>query len=246
MTKKRIADLLKEEVEKTADSSAGGTTSKAASTSKRTPAKAASKSTSRTSKTTTAKTTTAKAGTAKTSTAKTASARRSKTASATKTTRTATAKTSTASTAQSATTLAKKVAELEAALKTSQKQVAGLQEDLETHQGRIYELKDNLEAAEREATAKDKQLTKVTKELEDAKDMIRKLTEISNQPAQTKKEGPAQPKPSHPVLGADLATNRHTLSVRQQRTSRKAIPEYAIQRGEQNSMLSDDDIGWVD
>ena len=78
--------------------------------------------------------------------------------------------------------------------------------------------------------------------------MIRKLTEAKEKEATQAKE--AMPKPAHVVHGADLATSRQTLSLRppsrRPMGSSKPIPDYAIQRGEQNSMLSDDDIGWVD
>ena len=74
-------------------------------------------------------------------------------------------------------------------------------------------------------------------DLADRENLVNKQTEAADL---------EQPTPNV-IHGADLATNRSTLTLRNRPSSYKAIPEYAIQRGEQNnSMLSDDDIGWVD
>ncbi|MEL6334052.1 MAG: hypothetical protein AAFQ76_15845 [Cyanobacteria bacterium J06626_26] len=218
MTKKRIADLLKEEVEKTNDpdqTSAKSTSqqpqadTEAVSTSSNEPA---ANSTNRTRK----RTTTNKSGST-----------------------TAVKKSATA--ASSTTGFEKQVAELETALKQAKEQITALQKDIETHQTRIFELKDELTAANKATVDKAEALTKVTQELETAKDTIRKITA-----AQEEETPPKDETPQKVIHGADLATNRNTLSLRSRPSSYKAIPEYAIQRGEQNSMLSDDDIGWVD
>ena len=219
MTKKRIADLLKEEVEKTDQAEQDPAQSKTQE------AASASSETSET----TAKSSGSTGRTRK---------RSSKPTSATKTTTTATKKASTTSDTAS---LEKKITELEASLSQAEEQIVGLQEDLETHQSRIFELKDELAASQKATADKTIELSKVSEELETAKETIRKITA-----AQTNKaESPEQPQPKV-IHGADLATNRNTLSLRNRPSSYKAIPEYAIQRGEQNSMLSDDDIGWVD
>ena len=164
----------------------------------------------------------------------------------------------------------KQISTLEASLEQAQEQIAGLQEDIKVHQARIFELKDELEASQKETAAKTEALAKATEELETAKETIRKITAASPQEDATKAEASApnvihgadlatrnvadqdtaNPETSAPnvIHGADLATNRNTLTLRNRPSrSYKAIPEYAIQRGEQNnSMLSDDDIGWVD
>ena len=213
MTKKRIADLLKEEVEKTNDTEQPQ--EKSQSHPSQPPANSdedvAPKNT---------------AGTSRTR-------KRTTKASATATTKTAEASSTNA--------LKKQVTELEKSLKQAQAQITELQDDIKTHQTRIFELKDELSTAQKNTADKSDELTKVIDELETAKETIRKIT---TQQAET----PAQPKDTAQkiVHGADLATNRNTLSLRNRPSSYKSIPEYAIQRGEQNSMLSDDDIGWVD
>ncbi|EKV02392.1 hypothetical protein Lepto7375DRAFT_4623 [Leptolyngbya sp. PCC 7375] len=221
MTKKRIADLLKEEVDKSND---------AEQTPAPTPAQDSQPS---------------KVGNGGTA----------ETASGTSRTRKRTNKTSTASkqtTAKKATTkqttteasntadLKKQIADLKTSLKQAQEQISGLQDDIKTHQTRIFELKDELETSQKVAADKSEALTKVTEELETAKETIRKIT------AQQEEAAQQEDTPTKVIHGADLAVNRHTLSLRNRPSSYKAIPEYAIQRGEHNSMLSDDDIGWVD
>ena len=132
-----------------------------------------------------------------------------------------------------------------------------MQDDVKTHQDRVYELKDSLDSAQKAAQKQDADLSKVRAELETAKDTIRQLTaepKSETKPPETKpvEAKPVETKPAHPVMGPDLARNRQTLSARRPPTNRpsrgsKAIPDYAILRdGQQNSMLSDDDIGWVD
>jgi chromosome segregation ATPase len=216
MTKKRIADLLKEEVEKAAEPT------KAADTPEATPKPSA-----RTGRASAA---------AKTTPRKTTRRSAAKTTAAAAHTAQSPAENETDATA----TLKTQITDLESALKAAQAQVAGLQSDIETHQNRIYELKDSLETTQRDLAIKDQQLQKTTQALEEAKTTIRQLTELK---AAAAPEPPA--KPAHIVHGPDLATSRHTLS-RQQPGRTKAIPDYAIQRGEQNSMLSDEEIGWVD
>ncbi len=208
MTKKRIADLLKEEVEKSNEAA-------------QTPAEDVSQET-QTNSDTTKKT---ESGTGRTR------KRTSKPATTAKQTNVETGDT---------TALKKQVAALETSLKQAQEQITGLQNDVKTHQARIFELKDELDAAQKATSEKAEELTKANEELETAKETIRQIT------AQ-KEEAPKSEELSPKVIhGADLATNRNTLSLRNRPSGYKAIPDYAIQRGEQNSMLSDDDIGWVD
>ena len=218
MTKKRIADLLKEEVEKTTEPDQ--TSAKSASQQPQADTEAASTSskepTATSANRTRKRTTTSKSGS-------TTAARKSSTG--------------TSSTAG----LEKQVAELETALKQAKEQIAALQKDIETHQTRVFELKDELTASNKATTDKAEELTKITQELETAKETIRNITA-----AQEEDKAPKDETPQKVIHGADLATNRNTLSLRSRPSSYKAIPEYAIQRGEQNSMLSDDDIGWVD
>ena len=217
MTKKRIADLLKEEVEKTDQTEQAPAESKTQQTAADSSAtsKAATKSSGNTGRT---------------------RKRSNKPTSATPAT---TAKK--AATASDTADLEKKITELESVLAKAKEQITALQGDLETHQTRIFELKDELAASQKATADKTAELSKVSEELETAKETIRKITV-----AQTDKADEAEQPQRKVVHGADLATNRNTLSLRNRPRSYKAIPEYAIQRGEQNSMLSDDDIGWVD
>ncbi|MBD2256713.1 hypothetical protein [Pseudanabaena sp. FACHB-2040] len=142
--------------------------------------------------------------------------------------------------------VAAKVSELEQALQqaqareaTLQKQVNGLQEDLGKQQERLFELKDLLEKANAEAEAKTSQLTQVTAELETAKKDILKVTEAKSQPAQT-------PASTRRRVGADIV-DRQIYGPRSQASRAKSLPEASFQPGPTtNSMLSNDEIGWVD
>jgi septal ring factor EnvC (AmiA/AmiB activator) len=132
--------------------------------------------------------------------------------------------------------LEQQVQALTAELATSQAQetklldqIKGLQGDLDTQQSRLFELKDTLEKVEGAAQQKDDQLAKLTTELEAAKQVILKMS----QPA-------PEPKPAPSSERAPLAIKMS------RRAPAKHIPEYAIQRGEQKSMVSDMDIGWFD
>ncbi|MGI8934434.1 MAG: hypothetical protein ACR2FS_10210 [Phormidesmis sp.] len=226
MTKKRIADLLKEEVEKPAAGEAGPATDgddtkgtrKRAAASQSTAQKAAATQTP-SSKAPAAK---AKAPAAKTSAAK----------SATKST--------------SDRQLTAKITELEAALAQSAEKVNALQTDVDTHQNRIFELKDSLEKTDGDRQAQTVQITQLTAELDEAKQVILKLTE-ANQQAKAK----AQARAEQEEAAAKPAERQSLKLGRPPYGSYKSIPEYAIQRGtpaggQNNSMLSDDDIGWVD
>ncbi|MEL6778187.1 MAG: hypothetical protein AAFO06_13105 [Cyanobacteria bacterium J06597_16] len=256
MTKKRIADLLKEEVEKPAQaaSSAKGRGRKRPS------AKAASTSTA--AKSAAAKSAKSKSTAAKSAAAKSTAAKSTKSTAASRTASKATSKTTAkpaatkASAAKASATknesaaLAKKVAQLEAALNESAAQVSALQEDVETHQNRVFELKDSLEATERESKKKDSQLKKLTAELADAKQVILDLSEAAAKNKAAAKAGLATTKqktatPAKTPAARSLSVQRRPYS------SYKSIPEYAIQRGtplggQSNSMMDDDDIGWVD
>lgn len=250
MTKKRIADLLKEEVEKSSTATPAGAKSAQggsakASVSKASTAKAAAKPA--TSKTSASKSASEGAGTS-TNASKSASKSVSPASASAKAAATKPSAVKGADT-QAAPDLAPKVAELEAklneALQQSTAQISALQGDIDTHQSRIFELKDSLEKAENDGNKKDAQIKKLTTDLEAAKQTIGKLTERS------KAEVAPTASPATEKAAAQ-PSDRPSLSIRQSPYSGyKSIPEYAIQRGtppagQSNSMMSDDDIGWVD
>ncbi len=226
MTKKRIADLLKEEVEKPAEGKASiATDSEVKGTRKRSPAAQS------VGQATAKKTTTAQTKSAKTTAAKT----------------TAIAKP--AAKSASDRQLTTKISELEAALGQSAEKASALQTDVDMHQDRIFELKDSLEKAERDRQTQTTQIAKLTAELDEAKQVILNLSE-ANQQAEHQAQAEAEPEAAPEALAAKPA-ERQSLQLRRPFTSYKSIPEYAIQRGtptggQNNSMLSDDDIGWVD
>lgn len=268
MTKKRIADLLKEEVEKPvsgAESSAAEPSAETKAQPKRTPSKTAvSKTSAR--KTSSAKTATAKSSTAQTSSAKAAAAK-STTSKAT-TSKAAVAKTKAAD--ANITHLTQKIETLEAALIQAESQISALQDDVETHQNRIFELKDSLEKSESGSRAKDADLEKVTVQLKEARQTILKISErqeaekkqLADAEKQAMTQKVAEKKVAEKKAAEEKAaeekdakkkaeTQKSGLSVRRPYSSYKSIPEYAIQRGtpmggQNNSMLNDDDIGWVD
>lgn len=227
MTKKRIADLLKEEVEKPAAGEASpATDGDSAKTRKRA---AASQPTAQ------------KAAT------QTKSSKAPATATKASATKASTAKSATKSTSDRQ--LTARITELEAALTQSAEKASALQADVDTHQNRIFELKDSLEQAERDRQSQTAQVTKLTAELEEAKQVILKLTEANQQAKEQASQ--AEPEAVVPEAPAAKPAERQSLQLRRPYTSYKSIPEYAIQRGtptggQNNSMLSDDDIGWVD
>ena len=104
---------------------------------------------------------------------------------------------------------------------------------------------------ERDRQAQTAQITKLTAELNEAKQVILKLTEANQQAkAQAQAEAEAASKAA-PEAPATKPAERQSLKLRRHYANYKSIPEYAIQRGtptggQNNSMLSDDDIGWVD
>jgi chromosome segregation ATPase len=114
-----------------------------------------------------------------------------------------------------------------------EKTVAGLQKDLETQQGRLFELKDSLDQAETATKAKAEALTKTQAELDEAKQTILKLTEA------------AAPAP-HRISGVDILPRRPVEPKANRPAYHRGVPDYAIQKGQPNSMLTDADIGWVD
>lgn len=223
MTKKRIADLLKEEVEKPKASEG------------RTRKRSSAKST---------ESDVAKTGASKPAARKTGAAAAKST---TKAKRTGSSKAETDA-------LNKRIASLEAELSKANAQIEALQEDVETHQARVFELKDELEGAQGDRQKTAIALTKTTAELEDAKQTILKLTEAQEKKAkaQAKEESAAAEAEEKAEGKTGKKPEKKSLSVRQSRYSPyKAIPEYAIRRGapasgQNNSMMSDDDIGWVD
>ena len=282
MTKKRIADLLKEEVEKPGDGSETGTaqtepeTAKTQSRTRKRSSSAASDKAS-TTKASTAKASTTKASSTKASSTKTSSTKASSAkASTSKTTASETAKASADKGSADKTSEAaeRRIKELEALLKASAEQISALQGDVQTHQERIFELKDGLEKAEGENKKKAAQVEKLANELEVAKTTIRQLTESSKakaeKAAKEEAERVAAEKADAEKAEAEKAEaerveaekqaakkkdeREKSLTLRRARTpysSYKSIPEYAIQRGtptggQSNSMMSDDDIGWVD
>ncbi|MGG6238361.1 hypothetical protein ACQ4N7_06940 [Nodosilinea sp. AN01ver1] len=114
-----------------------------------------------------------------------------------------------------------------------EKTVAGLQKDLETQQGRLFELKDSLDQAETTAKAKADALAKTQAELDEAKKTILKLTEA------------AAPAP-HRISGVDVLPRRPVEPKANKPAYHRGVPDYAIQKGQPNPMLTDADIGWVD
>lgn len=114
-----------------------------------------------------------------------------------------------------------------------EKTVAGLQKDLETQQGRLFELKDSLDQAETATKAKAEALTKTQAELDEAKKTILKLTEA------------AAPAP-HRISGVDILPRRPVEPKANRPAYHRGVPDYAIQKGQPNPMLTDADIGWVD
>ncbi|MEO0648912.1 MAG: hypothetical protein AAFZ17_22610, partial [Cyanobacteria bacterium J06650_10] len=156
MTKKRIADLLKEEVEKPAEDNAD---SKSESKTESKSAGATSSATGRTRKRSSAKSTTAKSTSSEKTAAKKATAAKATTAKSTNKSADTNGKQSVTDAA-----LTKQIAGLESTLTKSNDQIAALQEDVDTHQARIFELKDALEKAEEKANAATKEAERAAKE----------------------------------------------------------------------------------
>ncbi|MGB7247985.1 MAG: hypothetical protein WBC73_03520 [Phormidesmis sp.] len=245
MTKKRIADLLKEEVEKPATGKAADSNdSEGKATAKKRTAKTTAKTAAKTPAKTTAKTAATKTP-AKTP-AKSAAKSTAKASSASKN-----------SAQENDPVLTSKISDLEAALQKSTAQISALQDDIETHQDRIFELKDSLEKAQSESQEKESQLQKLSAELKEAKQVILNLSAthqdaaIPADPSQTKSQITTT-EPAAAKASENASKARQSLSVTRPRySSYKSIPEYAIDRGtplkgQNNSMMSDDDIGWVD
>jgi hypothetical protein len=150
--------------------------------------------------------------------------------------------------------------------------VQGLQEDLNKQQERLFELKDTLEKAQNAAKADADKLKQVTKELEEAKSVILKMTEAAEATPATKPAPPA-PVPA-PTAASPELESKPTLAVKlppgggdiyrgprlpayksyggdiardRRFPPQKPLPDYAIDHGQQkNKMLSDEEIGWVD
>lgn len=139
--------------------------------------------------------------------------------------------------------LTQQVSALEKALAAAQKDnaklektVVSLQKDLETQQGRLFELKDSLAQTEAAAAAKTEALAKTQAELDEAKKTILKLSEV---PAPS-----APPAPSR-ISGVDILPRR-PVEAKARPGYKRGVPDYAIQKGQPNPMLTDADIGWVD
>lgn len=140
--------------------------------------------------------------------------------------------------------------ELEAALEATQQQeknlkqqIADLQEDFGKQQDRLFELTESLGEAKSDVKAKTDQLSKITAELEEAKQVILKMTEAKAQPRPA--AAPIQRIPDRKVPDRRIP-DRRSLDMRPQSANLKRIPDYAIQKGPQPGMLTNDEIGWVD
>ncbi|NER82128.1 MAG: hypothetical protein F6K42_21720 [Leptolyngbya sp. SIO1D8] len=150
--------------------------------------------------------------------------------------------------------LEKQVVQLQANLKaatdreaTLAKQVEGLKGDLAKQQEHLFELKDALAQAQANDTTDAETLKKVTDELAEAKQVILKMTAETEstmaQSAQAKSESTPAEKPALTVKmrpGGDIYRGRRL-------PAHKNVPDYAIDHGEKKtSMLTDEEIGWVD
>jgi len=113
----------------------------------------------------------------------------------------------------------------EAAKATLEKTVKGLQSDLEVQQARLFELKDSLD--------------KTQVELREAKQTILNLSQ-GNAPAA------APTAPSRAIRsGVDIVPRQPATPPRQPGYVR-GVPTQVPLGGQSNAMLSDADIGWVD
>jgi hypothetical protein len=232
MTKKRLSDLLKEEVTKaeSAAESAEGAAPSAEAGATPTPdpvAPAAARRAAPRPRTTSR-------GAAAKKTAKAAPAARAK---AKPVPEAASAAPASPSPAGAETDPSQQVAALQKELTAAQKErsrlektIAGLHKDLETQQTRLFELKDSLAQAEAGTKAKDEALAKALAELAEAK----QHPAAASQPRRT---SGVDILPRPPVDAADTKARP---------AYRRGVPEYAIQTGQPNPMLSDADIGWVD
>jgi len=160
--------------------------------------------------------------------------------------------------------LDKQIVELNTAIAKANEQISALQEDIDTHQSRIFELKDSLKTAENDGKQKDTQLKQISAELEAAKQTILNLTEAAqkaqeasvaeqknNQAKTLSRQTLSRQTTAQKASAQSTPSKSLTLQQRRPYSSYKSIPEYAIQRGtpaagQSNSMLNDDDIGWVD
>lgn len=113
----------------------------------------------------------------------------------------------------------------EAAKATLEKTVKGLQSDLEVQQARLFELKDSLDKSQAE--------------LWEAKQTILSLSQVNNPVA-----APVAP-PRTSRSGADIVPRTLTSQPTQPGYVR-GVPAQVPLGGQSNSMISDADIGWVD
>jgi hypothetical protein len=111
---------------------------------------------------------------------------------------------------------------------------------MEAQQQRIFELKDSLEKADKTAESKDEELSRIKGELQEAKEIILKLTEAN---AKAIEKPPAKPPIRH--SGIDVLPRPPRPSTLPKRYTRPT-PEEELPQGQQNGMLSNEDIGWVD
>ncbi len=263
MTKKRLSDLLKEEVNKADTPAASAPDPEADATQAEPEAKpAASKTTSRRASSASRRTSSsrqtskpARSTRSTKTTGKTASQKQTDTTAA-KTTTQSTAQDKAESTATTTPAIAPEVdpsADLTATVKTLEQELAaaakektrlekvveGLQKDLDTQQARLFELKDSLDQAEAATKAKAEALVKTQSELDEAKKTILQLTEANAQAPVPAKSTPIR------RSGVDILPRRPVDSVSQKHYHR-GVPETSVEKSQPNPMLSDADIGWVD
>ncbi|MEM6592962.1 MAG: hypothetical protein AAF651_14020 [Cyanobacteria bacterium P01_C01_bin.73] len=147
------------------------------------------------------------------------------------------------------------LAEIDAQLKATSereqtliKQVDGLKADMERQQSLIFELKEKLDTAQHDVTAKAEAFSQLTQELETAKQTILKLNEQSQAKAPPqrlarsslpKTQPQAQQLPKQP-----LNIRRPTSHPNAKRIA--PLPKYVVQSEPKSSMLTDEEIGWVD
>lgn len=248
MTKKRLADLLKEEASKSEPSGGASAPEAAADSGTHSEEPAAQ----------TEAIPAAKASTRKTSTNRRTGSRASAKASprtGTKATQKPASTPSPSANSQTAVSQAKdpseppsdsRIAELEAALAQAnqekadlEKTMEGLQADLAAQQTRLFELKDSLDQAAAQAQAKTQALEKAEAALAEAKQTILKLTDAKASAAAPMV--PATPRRS----GGDIIP-RQPVAPSNRPGYVRGVPTHTSQTEQPNPMLSDADIGWVD
>ncbi|MEO1127323.1 MAG: hypothetical protein AAFX95_25065 [Cyanobacteria bacterium J06639_16] len=236
MPKKRLSDLLREEVDKpTEQSITPSLADQPAAADQRNPVNPVDSS-----EATASTNAMPDANTSKRTPARRRSASRSTSQAKTTTSRSSRAPTK-ADLEKQVADLKKQLAAVEEQENPLQKQVTGLKADLEKQQALIFQLKENLESAQTEAKSKAQAFTKLSEELETAKQTIRQLNQQAKTPS-TLAKAPAESKPTkQPLSITRPADNRHPNASRI-----APLPAYVIQSGPKPTMLTDEEIGWVD